>query len=1120
MKITIKRFRSYGKKTVYSFDDDSINLLTGPSGAGKSTVLEAIAWCLYGKEQQIYPKKNKSSSEKKTSVKIEFKGVEIYRSKPPDCLKVTVDSFLYLDKEAQDYIYNLFGSKELWYSSSYIRQNQSNYLISLPNNKKFEILKELTFGMSENENVDSYEEKTDQEILKTKKEIIDETNLYNGYNESYLQQLNLNEKEILKWKKYTNKKTKKEIKKIKTKIEENIIEKNRLNDLYLEIFEIETSNKHINLRIEENKLKIKNNLIEDQEFLEREYNLKLEIDSLGYLKEHDALSETEKNQEIENLTKIKNLYSTFNLTSCEEYNRLKNKNLSEWKDYNKYLEDSENAKNNLIEYQKKCLELKIIQEQINEKINFNNNLKKKYNTELEKYNHLLVLKKKISETFYLEELHKNVNTEDEISKLLEMKKIYTLIKKETVEEFKKFKEYNLKCLEIINKKKIIEAEKTIYNMKLKEFLDYEKDRKKLEEIFYLKKHDTVNRNVEMKKLLNLKNFYSMIEEKRNIYFPEMLIVDNVEKYKIFIEEYKKYQEEYREIENYNLEMSKIINKKKEINEIISENKDRLEIYDLENKMYLKYQHNINEISEIELKYDILRENFNSEIENVKLNLRELFCPHCFKGIIFKDSTFSKGSTTLSEREKLENYLKDLQRGKLLLSKSSEIIKPVLEIIEYDENILQIDTTLKYLPKKLDDMNFLDLDVSLKEIEDDLKSLNNYEIYYNLSSKISNPVSRPEELCLEIFDDEFLKDFLDINLIDIDIDLKDINLYLKSLNNKETYNKLKLELEEKKDILEPEVPNYLEIEIIDIKIHPLEKKIIKEVKKPNIVFEDYIVNVSLEEALKNLKSLKNKERYYEIKLQVNQMLSLEELKEKIIQNNNNIFTKKNAESEIEILKEKLKPTPEIDSTKIKEQINEKEKLINHLNEILDSGNILLNLEIQEEELKNKKEKLHEKIKYEEALTQIKKIIQEVSTNAMEEVIESINNIANDNLQYLFDDQISIKLDSHKTLKKGDEKLQVNLKAIYDDDIYDNINELSGGENNRISFCITLALSKITGSKILLLDECMASLNSDLREKSLEILKDRFPGLTIIHICHETTKGMHDNIVEVIIGESDE
>ena len=53
-----------------------------------------------------------------------------------------------------------------------------------------------------------------------------------------------------------------------------------------------------------------------------------------------------------------------------------------------------------------------------------------------------------------------------------------------------------------------------------------------------------------------------------------------------------------------------------------------------------------------------------------------------------------------------------------------------------------------------------------------------------------------------------------------------------------------------------------------------------------------------------------------------------------------------------------------------------------------------------------------------------------------------------------------------------------------------------------------------SPFLLLDECMASLNSELREKCLILLKESCSeDKIVIDVCHESVEGYHDYITKV-------
>ena len=84
------------------------------------------------------------------------------------------------------------------------------------------------------------------------------------------------------------------------------------------------------------------------------------------------------------------------------------------------------------------------------------------------------------------------------------------------------------------------------------------------------------------------------------------------------------------------------------------------------------------------------------------------------------------------------------------------------------------------------------------------------------------------------------------------------------------------------------------------------------------------------------------------------------------------------------------------------------------------------------------------------------------------------------------------------------------------IYDNITPLSGGERDRVSLAMTIALSIIHTSPIVLLDECMSALNSDLREDCIDSMR-RFlieqGQKTVINVEHAGIDGLYDCVIEV-------
>ena len=172
---------------------------------------------------------------------------------------------------------------------------------------------------------------------------------------------------------------------------------------------------------------------------------------------------------------------------------------------------------------------------------------------------------------------------------------------------------------------------------------------------------------------------------------------------------------------------------------------------------------------------------------------------------------------------------------------------------------------------------------------------------------------------------------------------------------------------------------------------------------------------------------------------------------------------------------------------------------------------------------KKEKLEKKFissktKYEnkkkelDMLLLLQSNIKKAEILALEKLINHVNKVLAEILNEIFDDQILVSFSTVRTLKSGKEKNEFNIKINYKGFDYDSIKQLSGGELDRLSFAITLAMNKITNSRIIILDECMNSLDAELRIRVLEILKTNKSKITIC-INHEVIKGFFGKIVEI-------
>ena len=167
-----------------------------------------------------------------------------------------------------------------------------------------------------------------------------------------------------------------------------------------------------------------------------------------------------------------------------------------------------------------------------------------------------------------------------------------------------------------------------------------------------------------------------------------------------------------------------------------------------------------------------------------------------------------------------------------------------------------------------------------------------------------------------------------------------------------------------------------------------------------------------------------------------------------------------------------------------------------------------LEIRANDLNNKHRSM-------ESLYSLREVAFNLECDHLQTTVDSINESLNDILQNIFDKPIKVILNLYKKNKTNDKiRANVNLNIQYDGNEYDSINKLSGGEKDRISFALTLALSRINGAEFLLLDETLRSLNDEYRTLCLEAMKQFYNGnKTIFCINHEDVEGNYDHVIQL-------
>lgn len=142
---------------------------------------------------------------------------------------------------------------------------------------------------------------------------------------------------------------------------------------------------------------------------------------------------------------------------------------------------------------------------------------------------------------------------------------------------------------------------------------------------------------------------------------------------------------------------------------------------------------------------------------------------------------------------------------------------------------------------------------------------------------------------------------------------------------------------------------------------------------------------------------------------------------------------------------------------------------------------------------------------------KKVL-EAESVCLSNTLESINHYANIFLDKFFpDNPLCIKLIPYKETKT-DIKPCINIEVYYKDSVC-TLDSLSGGEYDRVSLSIVLSLNKLYGGKILLLDESISSLDSDLTLEIVETLKEDLSDKLVVVVSHQVNSGMFDKIIDL-------
>jgi ABC-type dipeptide/oligopeptide/nickel transport system ATPase subunit len=141
------------------------------------------------------------------------------------------------------------------------------------------------------------------------------------------------------------------------------------------------------------------------------------------------------------------------------------------------------------------------------------------------------------------------------------------------------------------------------------------------------------------------------------------------------------------------------------------------------------------------------------------------------------------------------------------------------------------------------------------------------------------------------------------------------------------------------------------------------------------------------------------------------------------------------------------------------------------------------------------------------------VKDAETRSIFDFIESLNYHASLYIEDFFpDEDFHVQLSTTKELKSGKDKMGLFFEVQYGT-MKGELDFLSGGQRDRVNLAFTLAFSELLQNRVLLLDECISSLDSATSDTVIETLHQKYKGKLIICVAHQVNTGVFDQVVEI-------
>lgn len=351
------------------------------------------------------------------------------------------------------------------------------------------------------------------------------------------------------------------------------------------------------------------------------------------------------------------------------------------------------------------------------------------------------------------------------------------------------------------------------------------------------------------------------------------------------------------------------------------------------------------------------------------------------------------------------------------------------------------------------------------------------------------------------------------------------IYLKPSSNRDSYKileKLREELQnvKKRDKLLDELEMYKK----HIKTQKAELNVESRNASSWLLTNGYNLDKSIGIIIKET-SIKHTNIYNYIEKQKSLQIEVDKLKYELENNpyKNTIQSLKSKmnflnkeEDEVKILIEECKEKIKLQLEVCKKYNKRVKKSDKHMKKVKQYDNYIswnLSITAKESELTSANEQKNQTLEKLESFVSLQEIMKDSEHIALDSAVYNINKEAEIRLENMFDIPISVNLTTIKTLKNKSTKSQINTTITYKDKEYDSLDQVSGGEQDRISLAYTIALNNTFNSPILLLDECLSSLDTELNTHILMNIKEIANNKLVIVVSHEAERGLFDKVYDI-------